>query len=388
MKHVRVRAFAFAPGAPPSEIQLWNLGENPTDFGVHRWTDRSIREVGGAYAARGNPLQIDVEHNGSGPEVEKKRTDDPPETGGYARLELRAGAPWLIFDWSAYAVDQIRRRQRLFLSPEYDVDPNTSEITSLIRVSLVADPATHNARMLAAAKSRTLAGRTRMDPILLAALMAAKDSADPKAAVEAFLKALSDAANPAADPATMATEPTIAAVDPVTDETKKPIVAAAEEPKKEPMCATAATVKASTVSAGEIALANRVAQLEAIANQRAADDRYLASASRVPASLEGFARKLASSDPKGFDDFIKGLPVGLGPKLEGGIKASVTRTVGDRSGRPEGELPARDQEHMDRIFASHHTPEKPVVETASGGVRASHLYRPGAKPMPQIKKEG
>jgi hypothetical protein len=386
VKHVRFRAFAFTPGAAPAEIQLWNIGDNPTDYGVHRWTDRSCREVGGSYAARGNPLQIDVEHNGSGSAVEKKKTDEPAKTGGYARLDLRGGAPWLVFDWSAYAVEQIASRQRLFLSPEYDVDPDTGEITSLIRVSLVGDPGTHHARMLAAAKSRTLAGRTRMDPILLAALMAAKDSADPKAALEALLKALADAAAPVVDPATGPLPETATAL--VTDDVKKPVTTAAEEPKKDPLCAGAlGPVKASAVSASELALANRIAQLEATANQRAADDRYTASASRIPTSLEAFARTLAASDPKGFDDFVKGLPVGLGPKVEGGIKASASRTVGDRSGRPEGDLPAEDKQHMDRIFASHHAPEKPVVDTASGGVRASHLYRPGVKPMAQIKKE-
>ncbi len=177
VQRMRVRAFTFEERTPPKEIQLWNPGDNPTDYGVHKWTTRSVADVGGRYELRGNPLLIDVEHNGA------KNPDDaePTTTGGYARLELRAGVPWLVFDWSAYAVDQIKTGQRRFLSPEYDVDRTTGEIVALYRVSLVADPGTHRARMLAAAKQET-----GMDPKLAAIMAILKSVADPAAAVEAI----------------------------------------------------------------------------------------------------------------------------------------------------------------------------------------------------------
>jgi phage I-like protein len=142
----RQRAFSSGPLAAPTEFQLWRPGPNPTDYGVHVWSERSAREVMARYNARGNPLLIDVEHNGA-----KLEGGEPSTTGGYARLELRNGAPWLVFAWSAYAVDQIATGQRRFLSPEYDIDRSTGEILGVVRVSLVADPGTHNARLLASA---------------------------------------------------------------------------------------------------------------------------------------------------------------------------------------------------------------------------------------------
>lgn len=138
---------------PPKEIQLWSLGENPTDYGVHKWTARSISEVLARYRERGNPILIDVEHLGA-----QLEDGEPAPTGGYARLEVRSGAPWLKFEWSDYAQKQITSGQRRFLSPEYDVDRETGEILALYRVSLVADPGTHRARMLATKKPK---GRIR-----------------------------------------------------------------------------------------------------------------------------------------------------------------------------------------------------------------------------------
>jgi hypothetical protein len=176
-----VRAYSFRPGEPPAEIQLWAPGDNPTDYGVHRWTERSVREVLATYNARGNPLQVDVEHNAATAPVDPAK---PPPTGGYARLEVRAGAPWLVFDWSAFAVEQIASRQRLFLSPEYNVDKSTGEIVGLVRVSLVGDPATHHARMLAA---RPRAGVAGMTPEQAKKALEALISGD-LTAVEAMLK--------------------------------------------------------------------------------------------------------------------------------------------------------------------------------------------------------
>ncbi len=174
-RRVRVRAFALQERVPPAEIQFWDLGDNPTDYGMHRWTQRSAADVMARYDARGNPLLIDVEHNGALVDGE------PAVTGGYARLELRAGAPWLVFDWSAYGAEQIATGQRRFLSGEYDVDRTTGEILALYRVSLVADPGTHRARMLAAAKQEK-----RMDPTLAAIMAILGSVSDPAAAIDSI----------------------------------------------------------------------------------------------------------------------------------------------------------------------------------------------------------
>jgi len=225
VKHIR--AFAFEPGVPPARLQLWNVGDNPTDYGVHRWTERSIKEVCSHYEARGNPLQIDIEHAGFvGPDGQ------PLPSAGMCSLELENGAPVLVFDWSAVGAEQIATKQRRFLSPEYFVDEKTGEITGLVRVSLVADPGTHNARILASAGKRT-----PMDPMVLAALKAALTAEDPKAAIEALLEQI-DAAGDSGPPSSEA--PEAAAADPAAEAPKEPeAAAAAAEPAEEPKAAAA-----------------------------------------------------------------------------------------------------------------------------------------------------
>jgi hypothetical protein len=226
---MRGKILAFAGRVPPREIQLWRTGPNPTDYGVHVWSDRSVAEVGSVYSARGNPLLIDVEHLGAiTPEGE------PPPTGGYATLEIRNGEPWLTFEWSDYAAEQIASGQRRFLSPEYDTDKATGEILRLYRVSLVADPGTHHAHVLARAKVRP------MDPTLKAALLAASSGEDPEAAlasVRALLAELEKADSGAA--AESPAEGDMAAAPP------PPEMGGEEPPKEKPYAPTSADAEVS-----------------------------------------------------------------------------------------------------------------------------------------------
>jgi len=220
-----MKAGAMALGREaPVEIQLWDVGANPTDYGVHQWTARSAVEVGKRYAERGNPIMLDVEHLGAVSE------GAPTPTAGYARLEMRAGAPWLVFDWSDFGREQIETGERRFLSSEYDVDKTTGEIVALYRVSLVADPGTHSARQLATAK-----GNPMDIALILAALKAALGAEDPAVAKESIsnlvsqLESMAGTSDDAADP----TEP----VDSAAEDAGPP--GAADDTKKEPMAAGA-----------------------------------------------------------------------------------------------------------------------------------------------------
>jgi hypothetical protein len=235
-----VKAFALPePKTPPEAMQLWDIGDNPTDYGVHRWTERSIAEVLERYNERGNPLMVDVEHNGAAKEGE------PTVTGGYAKLEIRAGAPWLVFEWSAYAVEQIATGQRRFLSPEYDVDADTGEITKLYRVSLVADPGTHRARVLASTGNNKEKLHMNLAMILAAlkAALAAEDAAVAKesiASLVAELSKMSESGAPAEEAVETASDEELKGdVQTAGDEVvqtageEMPEKAAAEEPKPE-----------------------------------------------------------------------------------------------------------------------------------------------------------
>jgi hypothetical protein len=280
----RVHAFALPElREPPTELQLWNVGDNPTDYGVHIWNQTSLDTAFARYLERGNPLQIDIEHN-CGLDEE----GNPTDTAGYAALEIRDGAPWLRFDWSQFGAEQIATGNRRFLSPEYDVDPITNEIICIYRVSLVSDPGTYRARVLASAAINE--GKNMNFKMLLAALAAALANPDPEQAVAQAQTLCTEMgkfadgespSDPAADPA--ATDPTAdpggSAVDaasgdgaPVGDDAKKD---GDDAQKQSAIAAAAATavapVAAATASDDAAAKAIKAASADAvlaIENQR------------------------------------------------------------------------------------------------------------------------
>jgi len=134
----------------PARVTLWEAGDNATDYGVHRWTERSVASIQSDYVTRGNMVGIDLEHSKS---EGSPMADDPTlPTGGYCTLEFDPGGLDAVFYWSDVAVEQIETGQRLYTSPEYLTDPETNEIIGLIRVSLVHEPGTHHCRQLASKK--------------------------------------------------------------------------------------------------------------------------------------------------------------------------------------------------------------------------------------------
>lgn len=402
-----LKAYAFQLAEPPTEMQLWNVGDNATDFGNHRWTDRSAREVMARYLERGNPLQLDVDHNYSGAEVP---VDGTLPSAGYARLELRNGAPWLVFDWSAYAIDQIATKQRRFLSPEYDVDKETGEIVALYRVSLVADPATHHARQLARVLASANAGEKPMNlAMMMAAITAANAAEDPKVAkanVDALCASWAKAAGaggegggddpPKPDEQAGAGDPP----PPSDDDKKKEEVARAaagadeDKEKKDETARAAAAAKIAASStnkeviavaqsvAGELAARDeKIAKLEADAAARGkreveleADNRVAAAGERIPEALRAFAKKLSKAD---FETFVKGLPEVKGaPAKRVAAAAHPTRGSGQGSARPEGSHDPDAARVLARMRGPSDKAESPVKVLPDGRIRLSCLARP------------
>lgn len=310
---------------PPKELQLWNAGDNPTDYGVHRWTERSIASVMGRYEERGNPLLIDVEHGG-----ELSADGTPTVTGGYARLELRSGAPWLVFDWSDYAVEQITSGQRRFLSPEYLVDKASGEIVTLTRVSLVADPGTHRARILAAADSNQ---ENRMDlAMILAALTAALTAEDPAVCKESVANLVAELkkssggggdAPPSEGAAEAGAAPPAEKDGTEEEQAGAPPPADPDKNKKDEPVAASRKVAASTAGADVVsdAAAKAVAQIRA--SQR--DHLVQTQGDRLEPSL----RRWASSQPL---EVVEGL-LGALPAREG-APVRIAATRGETQGMP------------------------------------------------------
>lgn len=346
--HKRVKAYAFESKEAPGEIQLWNVGDNPTDYGVHKWTERSQSEVVARYNERGNPLLIDVEHNGANVDGE------PAVTGGYARLELRAGAPWLVFDWSAYAIDQIATRQRLFLSPEYDIDADSSEITKLYRVSLVADPGTYRARVLAnSALSSVTTQGVQMDPTLAAILGILNSVSDPAAAVEAIKGFVANL--PGADDGGVSepTEPVVADAPKADD---KPAFAAADDDKdKKPVAAVAAAAApVPTPPPVPVPVAASAAESESVKAARSfalqsenalRDTILLRDGHRLAPSV----RTWASSQPL---EVVRGLCGAAPEEVKPAVRVAATRGAGLGTGEVRKGLEGRDLEEMQRAFGT------------------------------------
>ncbi len=376
-RRMRVSAFAFEPRVPPTEIQLWNVGDNPTDYGVHKWTARSAAAVLARYGTRGNPLLIDVEHNvGKALEAGVKCPVDGPR-GGYARLEIRAGAPWLVFDWSAYAVDQISSGSRRFLSPEYDVDPETDEIVALFRVSLVAEPGTHQARVLASAQQET--GPMNLE-MILAALRAALAAEDPAVAKESIANLVAELAKGAAAAAgtTGDTDVAAAGTDDADGAAAGGDVAAGgdagggdaaggdktDEEKKVAAAAAAAKVAAAAKAAGATTTTTTVAAtvasnsaIDGTATVKAAADAAVTQINNAQRDhliqtqgerLEPSIRRWASAQPL---DIVRGLINATPAKTETSTRIAATR--GATQGQAGGPgLQGKDLEDLQKAMGT------------------------------------
>jgi|GEM_PF-5981527 len=344
---------AFAARTPPAEIQLWNSGQNSTDYGVHIWDDRSRKEVMDRYLARGNPLLIDIEHAGT-----TLKNGEPAPTGGYAKLELRNGAPWLVFSWSDFARQQIESGERRFLSPEYDVDKDTGEITALYRVSLVGDPGTHSARVLATR------GESMDLDVILAALRAALAAEDPAVAKESITNLLNELQKTAGSDAPSAPP---SSSDAATSET--PVGAESNQPDKvDPIAATAKTNKPPAPVAPAVPAPPPVVSVDTVAAsavrqiQDAQRDHLLATHGK---DMDPSLRRWASAQPLAI---VQGLVSAIPAKEPAIERVAATRGVA----REERGLQGRDLEDVQRGFGTYRasallapveTPERLILPT-------------------------
>lgn len=350
------RVLAFAARQVPGEIQLWDIGPNPTDYGVHVWNERSVESVGGQYAARGNPLLIDVEHNVGAPSEDKTQA-----LGGYAALEIRNGAPWLIFDWSDFARSQIAGGERRFLSPDYEVDAATGEILTLFRVSLVAEPGTHRARMLASAAQTQ---ESQMDfKMFLAALRAALANEDPAAAKDAVANLIAEAdkaigggdapagsvddvaAAADAAPPPPATDGVRAASDAPADDKDKVQAAADSKDKVQASApATPAAAPPAAPAAGADAV-NTAAQTAVRTVENATRDHILATKGD---RLDPAIRRWASTQPL---KVVQGLIDATPEPSTATQRVAATRGEGQGAGGTEAlGLQGRDLEDLERMM--------------------------------------
>lgn len=142
------------PGQPPTAFRIWKAGDNPTDYGVHRFTKRSAELLMQEQAGRGNLYSVDVDH------MSTPESTAPPESRkavGWHKLEVRQDAHGEPELWAATAqwTDAVASGlskavpEWRYVSAWYRVDKKTGEIISYMNTALTNNPATHHTTELA-----------------------------------------------------------------------------------------------------------------------------------------------------------------------------------------------------------------------------------------------
>jgi len=151
-------SLADGAGLPLGKVCVFRPGVNQSDLGPAIWNDKARKDTMSVYASRGNLILLDVNHNMSAEAKAlraKAGVSEEPATAGYASLEIGAdGSLWMVPQYSAYAEQKIRSKEMRYISPEFLYNPKTREVRDIIRISLVHEPATWGARLVASAPRR------------------------------------------------------------------------------------------------------------------------------------------------------------------------------------------------------------------------------------------
>jgi len=185
------------PGAPPTAFRIWKAGDVVTDYGVHKFTERSAALLMAEQAERGNRYSIDVDH------LSTKDTA-PPEARkavGFHSLAVRASATgpelwaeaaeWTAAVASGLAVDPPGTPEWKYFSPWYDVDKKTGEIVSYKNTALTNNPATHHTTVLASRIAANKEGHAMTYKEAMAALKSG-DEEQKKAAMKCIAAAFGE----------------------------------------------------------------------------------------------------------------------------------------------------------------------------------------------------
>jgi ClpP class serine protease len=133
-------------------------------------------------------------------------------------------------------------------------------------------------------------------------------------------------------------------------------------------------------AAGGVAMARQLAQALDDAKKLRAELLFAKHEDRIPDTLHEFAKGLAVSDSKAFEEFVDGLPEAAGASAEagGGVRPRARVPRGADGNRPAANLPAEDDKHMRRIFGTDERPAKSVEELPDCRLRATHMTRRAA----------
>lgn len=137
---------------------MFTEGWNDTTKGRFLFDGEAAKSVMSAYQEHGADVMFDLEHLSLESPQESRNFD--PDARAWARLEMRGGELWAVgIRWTPDGDRRLRERTQRYISPAFDVDPQTKRIVSLVNVAITSLPATHGLQPLVAATERM-----QMDP--------------------------------------------------------------------------------------------------------------------------------------------------------------------------------------------------------------------------------
>jgi phage I-like protein len=227
----RLLAVPFgADGTLPTEFRLFVSGWNETENGRFLFDEAAAKSVMAASEKWGVDLAIDLEHQ----MLDGAATDPTArDARGWFRLELRAdGSLWATdVKWTPDGAARLSEKRQRYISPAFEVDPESQRVTKIINAAITSIPATHHTPALVAASVAKL-GACMLNPEAVKKALEALKNGDSEAALalleEMIAAAASGGEEPAADPAMAENAAPAAdpAEDPAKDEEKAAVVAA------------------------------------------------------------------------------------------------------------------------------------------------------------------
>lgn len=240
----------------PTEFRLFAPGVNKTSKGDFLFDEAAARAVMAAYQAWGVDLAIDLEHQ----MLDAAPSADPTarDARGWCKLEVRPdGSLWAVdVRWTPDGAARLAEKRQRYVSPAFNIDPESRRVTEIVNVAITAMPATHHTPALVAAS------RGAMDPKLVQQALDALINGDAKAALEILQNLIASAAGGDPDAATEDAPPP--AGDGGADEAQEMAAPAAAPmpPEEDPAKKAAGAVAASRL----LSLSGRSTVAEALAD--------------------------------------------------------------------------------------------------------------------------
>lgn len=186
----------------PTEFRIFRAGWNDTSKGRFLFDEKAAELVMSAWQAWGVELSIDLEHQMFDAPA---GCADPTarDARGWFKLAVRDGDLWMVaIRWAPDGVKRLTELRQRYISPAFNIDPESNRVIEILNVAIVAMPATHDAPALVAASR----GDCMMSPEVAKQALEVVENQDADGALAIVKKLLEEAAT-GGDESTPADDP-------------------------------------------------------------------------------------------------------------------------------------------------------------------------------------